>query len=663
MEKLKKYTSVFLISIITVMSLLMTVSGAETEADLFNNDTTQDIAVFIQYEHNDISFKLISPSGSEITKDTDTENITVFSGSSSTIIFIGNAEAGQWKIKYDKGSNESITIHAGIQDSSFWITSFNKGDIADGKIPVTFSVTGSKAETYSYSVMITTDTQSLTGKTLATGTGTIGETIAEDISLDSVSTYSEYYLLLYVSYSQNGSEVFDYSYSSSFDYTNPETPDSIDDADITISHDTRSVTADWGNYIGYDTDSVFVEYYIDNDQISSQEYPVSEGTTGFFTYEEDSKTLSLKISIKNNKGISSGFKSFDIPLEDSNSISLIIPESGKTGSEIWSFQYKNANDTEVTFNINGDTQTYTLDGDGSKSLTLPETRNTIEISYIDSNGYTHIYNRMANISNTAPTLELIKELDGVTTSNDTIIIAGTTSGSSLTVNDEDVNIDNGVFSYVYELKDGKNSIVLTASSGDSSTSLTATVTKKTANILSTDSSNYNPFIPLGIGLLLSVAGITITLLMTRRKKKKSNAVNINHTANTTPAESKRQKKGKKAGLLLPAADIICWILSVLMWILFIVRKIFENSTSYIELAYESLKKADTYLIVTVCILIGAIVITLIAIILTIILIIIKGRKKRQSSQNMYYNVPPYTDYNNYNNYNSQNNNGNNSTQI
>ena len=87
-----------------------------------------------------------------------------------------------------------------------------------------------------------------------------------------------------------------------------------------------------------------------------------------------------------------------------------------------------------------------------------------------------------------------------------------------------------------------------------------------------------------------------------------------------------------------------------MWILFIVRKIFENSTSYIELAYESLKKADTYLIVTVCILIGAIVITLIAIILTIILIIIKGRKKRQSSQNMYYNVPPYTDYNNYNNY-------------
>ena len=48
MEKLKKYTSVFLISIITVMSLLMTVSGAETEADLFNNDTTQDIAVFIK---------------------------------------------------------------------------------------------------------------------------------------------------------------------------------------------------------------------------------------------------------------------------------------------------------------------------------------------------------------------------------------------------------------------------------------------------------------------------------------------------------------------------------------------------------------------------------------------------------------------------------------
>lgn len=644
MNKFKKYISALFILLMTVLSSFVTAFAEETEADLFNNNTPQDIAVFIEYEHNDISFKLISPSGVEITKDTDTENITVFSGSKSTVIFLGSAETGQWKIKYDKGSNENINISASVQDSSFWITSFDVKAVTDNKIPVTFNVSSGKTSGYNYSLILTTDKESLNGKTLATGSGVIGEDVTTEVSLEDVSTHSGYYLLLYVSYMDNDSEIFDYSYSNAFDYTNPNAPESIDKADITISHDTLSVTADWKNYIGYDTDSVFVEYYIDNQLISSTEYPVSAGYSGFFTYKEDSKVLTLKVSVKNKNGLASDFKSFDIEMSDDKSMSLTLPESGKTGSEIWSFDYKGADDTEITFNVNGKVNEYTVSGDGSKYLTLTEDRNTIKVSYTDENGYTHVYNRMANISRTAPTLELIKSLDGVTTANDTIIISGKTSASVLTVNDKEIDINNGIFSYVYELKNGKNSIVLTASTGDSSTSLTATVTKESSGILTEGSDDFRWIIPLATGLLISAVGIVLIILLTKKHEKKKNAAsqNMDIIKPQKPKKVKKPKKVRKPGFILLISLIICWTVTVLTWVWFIIRKIFENSTGYIELAYESLKSADSYLFFTTFIMITAIVITVIALVLTIIFIIVRITKnpKRQQNQMMYQTMQP-----------------------
>lgn len=106
MLKLKKHLyivpALIICAILLIPEMIFTVFAEESTADLFNYDKAQDVAVIIEYDHNDITFTITSPSGQNIDKNTDTDNITVFAGSTSTTVFIGGAEAGQWTITYDK---------------------------------------------------------------------------------------------------------------------------------------------------------------------------------------------------------------------------------------------------------------------------------------------------------------------------------------------------------------------------------------------------------------------------------------------------------------------------------------------------------------------------------------------------------------------------------
>lgn len=275
MFKLKKHLSATLALVVSVILLLpdmiFTAFADESTSDLFNYGEVHDVAVIIEYEHNDISFTITSPSGQKIDKNTDTDNITVFAGSSSTTVFIGGAEAGQWTITYDKGSNDHLTVRSVIQNTDFWITAFNTGTLADEKLPVSFNVSGAENTGYKYSVMAVISKDTLNGKELASGSGNTGEDVTVDVSLADLSTYSEYYLLLYVSYNDNGSEVFDYAYSDSFSYTNSKSPELLDAVDITVAHDSKSITVDWDKHINYNIKSVYVEYYLDDKLISAGE--------------------------------------------------------------------------------------------------------------------------------------------------------------------------------------------------------------------------------------------------------------------------------------------------------------------------------------------------------------------------------------------------------
>lgn len=643
MLKQKKHLSIVLALIVSVILLTygmtFTTLADESTSDLFNYDKVQDVAVIIEYEHDDISFTITSPSGAKIDKNTDTDNITVFEGSTSTTVFIGGAEAGQWTITYDKGTNDHLTVRSVVQNTSFWITSFTTGTISEDSLPVTFNVSGAENTSYKYSVMAATSKDTLNGKELAQGNGNVGEEIAVEVSLSDLSTYNEYYLLLYVSYDDNGSEIFDYAYSDSFSYTNSKSPDAIDKVDITVSHDSKSITVDWADHISYNTKAVYVEYYLDDELISSTEYPTENGKSGFFAYDDEAQSPLFKISVRDNSGLVSALSEFSVDIVPDNSLKLTLPESGMTGSDIWSFNYTGADNTEVTFTINDYTETQTLDGDGSSSITLPDTRNTIMVSYADNAGYIHTYNRMANITTATPSLTLSHNIDGITTTNDFIIISGATNCSDVTINGNKAEVSNGIFTYTLELDKGENSIFIEATNGELGTSLTATVTRKSESILSSDSI-LSKLLPLIVGLVISAVGIILIIVFTKKRSSKKNSVNainkngnnniptdtVNSNLNTVNVQNKKPKKSRSIWLY---PVILSWVAAIGLWIWFIIRKVFENSVSFIKLAYEALSKADAYLTHTVIILIFAIVITVLAVGFTIIFALVRLRKKKK----------------------------------
>lgn len=667
MLKLKKYLSIvpalILCAILLVPEMIFTVLAEESTADLFNYDKAQDVAVIIEYEHNDISFTITSPAGQKIDKNTDTDNITVFAGSTSTTVFIGGAEAGQWTITYDKGSNDHLTVRSVVQNSDFWITSFNTGTLSEETLPVAFNVSGAENTDYKYSIMAATSKDTLNGKELAFGRGNTGEDVTVDVSLADLSTYDEYYLLLYVTYDYNGSEIFDYAYSDSFSYTNPKSPDAIDGVDITVMHDSRSITVDWSDHVNYGTKAVYVEYYLDDKLISSAEYPTSDGKSGFFTYDDEAAAVLFKISIRDNSGLASALAEFNVNIAPDNSLRLTLPESGMTGSDIWSFDYTGGDKTEVTFTINDKTKTLTLDGDGSSFITLSESRNTIMVSYADKNGYIHNYNRMANITAITPTLSLSHNIDGITTTNDFIIISGATNCTEVTVNGNKAQVEDGIFTYTLELDKGENSVLIEALSGELGTTLTATITRESEGILSSDST-FSKLLPLIVGLVISVVGIILIVVLTKKRSiKKNSSTDVNNSVNISDENvntdtktakraakkaaklaSKQNAQGaygnvdsytenakrKKAGFIWLYITVICWIATVGLWVWFIIRKVFENSVSYIRLAYESLSRADAYLTHSVIILVFAIVVTVAAIGFTVVFVLIRIHKKKNN---------------------------------
>lgn len=273
------------------------------------------------------------------------------------------------------------------------------------------------------------------------------------------------------------------------------------------------------------------------------------------------------------------------------------------------------------------------------------------VSYADKDGYIHTYNRMANITAFSPSLSLSHNIDGITTSNDYIIITGSTNCSEVTVNGNKADIENGIFTYTLELDDGDNNVLIEASTGELGTSLTATVTKESNGILAADNI-FLKLLPLFVGLVISVVGIILVVVFTKKRNRKKTGIlensNVNNTyvSENTGADKKSAKKSakkadkvsvaaqnvkpKKPGFVWLYISILSWISAICLWVWFILRKVFENSIEYIKLAYESLSKADAYLTHTVIIMISAIAFTVAAAIFTTVFVLVRRHKKKMN---------------------------------
>lgn len=650
---MKKKILAIITLVIAMLAMTFSVLAEEQQADFYYNDEVQDIAINITYEVDDLSFTIISPDGQEITKDTDTENVAVSFGSTLTMVLVNDAAQGQWSIKFDKGSNESIGISAGAISTNFWITEYTIGALAENQLPVEFSVSGDENERYEYTISLVTDETSIEGKELTSGWANANELQSVMVDMTEANTYSEYYLLLYVS----NEYYFDYAYSDVFSYTNENSPDKLTNVDVTVYHDLNYVNIDWGDYTEYGWDSVVVEYSVDGEKQYDEEIFKNEKDNADYSYDDGSKILSFNIYVEYDGLLSSAYN-LEVNLEKQDGIvAFTFPENGVNESNIWSFDYENADKTYTYFDVNGQEYEYELDGSGSKYFSLEEDNNIITVNYTDQNGIAHVYSRIANVSVVSPILQLSKDIDGVITENDSIIIAGKTNAPEIVINDEVVNVEDGIFSYKFMLAEGNNSISIIAKLGGKEAVLKASVIREIEEKESVVPKSFPIWIVyLVIGILISVVGIVLLIKVDSKKnpkpetekslKKKEKKAGKKDAKKQKKAEKKSKKKAEKntsvwtkVKVFLIIMYILMWIGDVALWVWYITRTKFEDSVDFIHLAYDSLKEAKQYMELTDRIQSYAIILIVVNIVAILIVVAIKFILKIRASKQMDLSTP------------------------
>ncbi len=572
------------IVMLALFLILMTCTAfaEEKEEWLYNNPKQQSLMVVISYEKDDVKISFKDPSGKVIKLDSlKSEKID-----NTLYVYIENAAAGQWNLIYDKGTNESIKASAYPAESSMTIKGFKTGKVADSKIPVEFSVTGINGGYYSYEISIGMDETFESARVLKTGS-VYGEDVQSvEVPLDGIND-GNYYLRIYAYYEDGEAFDFDEAISGSFSVVNTEKVDALEDYDVTVNLTEKTLDVSFEYKLPWDVVTVCVKAEADGTEIfeefldvESSEYTLSE------EYEGDPKEIKISASLQYSSGRVSEETVKTVYLDTSGSgFAVELPESGTINNNKYSFKYANAHDQLINIKINDEYPTEeTLDGKGKKSIELPDNGNDVLLSYIFE-GVTYVTEQYIVVDIYPPSLKLYENLDGMTTSEDKVIVTGKTDvGSILTINDEEVELDdNGSFSYEFALEDGTN--VLTVNSEDEAGNIATYAMKinkaepssEVGNLVKGETaSKILGFLPLFIALFVSLFGILELATVSGGKKKQAAKVDT----------------VRKASIILLIFSGIAFIFDL---VLFIVRRNYEKSEEYIDLALDFPKKAYEYL--------------------------------------------------------------------
>ena len=218
---------IFILTLITCFSFNV---FAETKTvDFAVQKQKGDLQVLFTFDREVVDIEFISPSGKVLNK-TDVIYESDDLWASYRII---DAEVGQWKVRYDKKSNEFINFSVADNKQGLWAQYFNINEIDKDNINVSFRFDDeSNDEEYNYEIsavdkIASTSTIFYKSKAMSNQDTTI------NISLYDISS-GEYTLDINAWKEIGLAEVFDSIETESFVYNNPFEPEAIDDFSINI---------------------------------------------------------------------------------------------------------------------------------------------------------------------------------------------------------------------------------------------------------------------------------------------------------------------------------------------------------------------------------------------------------------------------------------------
>ena len=457
----KTLVKIFSVALALLLMLpMMTVFAEQQEADSVLLEQSRDVVFWVKWDVHTPDIVFLAPDGTVYDPTAQRSDTETMMDTNSMYYIVHKAQAGQWRVRYDKGTNTKLDVSVHDYSGSIHVETFNVGQVQDDYMDVAFLVAGDREVTYHYRISAVVE-RSGSEKELRNGTATTGYEVSTNVSLSKLSSYSAYMLKLYVWYDDNGTDIFDMVYSDPFSYTNTEADAQVVPYEVTILPEEYLVEVRFGD-VPWSMESAVVALFEDDgaEPLMFDEYQVQDNTVIQLSYDPRAKKVAVEVTAKIGEvNAQPQRKTIDI-----KNMGITLPQGTLFNSLVYSVNYTGFSNQNVDLDVNGTKIAAVFNGSGMTNVNLVDDWNDFSLSYKDAQDVVWKIKRRLFVDRIPPTLSMNQMYDGISVDSGHITIAGTvTDCSKLTVNGAEVTFDaKGAFAQELSLSSGENKVAVVA---------------------------------------------------------------------------------------------------------------------------------------------------------------------------------------------------------
>ncbi len=435
--------------------------AAEVTENLQYLDRVQDIVFRVKWDKEQPSVVFLAPNGTVYDPMKEMAGTTTVIGQNELFYVVEKAARGQWKVRYDKLSNEVLEISVKETTTPVVIESFQVEAVDGNRLPYRFTVSGAEDQRYQYEISAITQKGGVK-KLLASGNAYVDEEITGRVDLSGLSSHSAYMLQLDVWYMKDGVEINDFAYSDPFAYKNENADQNAMDFHVTVQPEENLLEVSWPN-VSWNTDKVLVAIFEDGaaEPMSFDEYDPHRSNSVQLSFSPTAKQVAVEVTATVN-GVNAApvRKTMDLA-----NYGISLPAGNAFNSVLLPMTYANCTEQLATVTVNGYATELVLNGSGTTNITLGDDWNQLEIRMDTQDNVTWCIRREIFIDRVAPKLTMSQPYDGMSTKDPSVVISGTALDCAwVTVNGQNVALDGGnQFSFQLSLAAGGNTVHVVAS--------------------------------------------------------------------------------------------------------------------------------------------------------------------------------------------------------
>ena len=171
-----------IITLLLMAALVVPAYAAPEEADLEYINTQKDVVFWVSWDQEQPQIIFIAPDGTEYDPSVTSDTTTTIVGEKDLYYVVLDAQAGQWRVRYDKGNNTEIKISVHDYQAGIRIESFTLGEAEGNYLPVTFLAEGAEGTHFQYRISAMVDHTGME-KELRTGSAMVGNDITDSVYL------------------------------------------------------------------------------------------------------------------------------------------------------------------------------------------------------------------------------------------------------------------------------------------------------------------------------------------------------------------------------------------------------------------------------------------------------------------------------------------------